>query len=581
MTFALFLQRGVLSAQTAGFTPLSTDYNAPPEILDLLNPMSAYTLKVDSGVHQYTPGIAGIKNNAPIIESSISSGRQYQATPYDAVTDTIVLVPNAGASEAGRAAFLSQIAQFAFYANEFQSSQAQVQPVFLGRQLTGDAGMCYSLIYDVQFATSGDWLEAAGSGDPDEEITLSVIRYFSWTPIPMGSNPKFYTFEQRGLIPGTDYDSGDLVLNDWQNATANHRNWLEQEVYNIYTTEPTPDLVNFIDIPKEDIPGDLPCLACFVVDRNDSASSAGLTIARSTGVLNSALSTNLYAETATLASPAGITSTFQVDATRGISSSPGANPTNDYVTQHVLAAGAISENTFVSWPIGQLNRASRFDIWVRCQLTAGTPADFPFYGRITSSSSGVTNAIVLRADGTVIPSASASTDTAIVYLGSIDFTQLSRFPLAFDTGESGFTDETYTFALRFGGRSAGAAATLRITDVLFIQYDECATYLPGAITLNSGGQIAIISDNTGYFSRNKADGAAINYDDTATPDAYIPLEMRGQWISLLPGRDNRLYFYQFFPGANATSLVNNSGNRVIMRVRMNILPQWRHNRAVL
>lgn len=576
MTFRLFLQRGVLSAQTAGFTPLSTDYNAPPEILDLMDAGSAYVLK-SSPVHDYTPGIAGLKSNAPIIESSVSSGRQYQATPLDAVTDTIVLIPNAGATAAGRAAFLSQIAQFAYYANEFQSSQAQVQPVFIGRQLLGDAGLCYSQIYDIQFAPSGDWLDAT----TDQSITLSVVHYYAWTPIPMGSNPKFYTFEQRGLIPGTDYDFGDLVLNDFGNANTDHRNWLETTCYNIYTTEPTPDRYNFIDIPAENIPGDLPCLCCIVVDRNDSASSAGLTIARSTGVLSSTLSTNLYAETATLASPAGITSSFQIDATRGISSSPGANPLNDYVTQHVLGAGAISENTFVSWPIGQLNRASKFDVWARCQLTAGTAVDFPFYGQITSSSSGVTNALTLRTEGTVIPSASVASDTAIVYLGRLDFTQLSRFPLAFDTGESGFSDETYTFSLRFGGRSAGAAATLRITDVLFIQYDECVTYLPGAITLNSGGQIAIIADNTGYFSRLKTDGAAVNYDDTATPDAYLPLEMRGQWITLLPGRDNRLYFYQFFPGANATSLVNDSGNRIIFRIRINILPQWRHNRAVL
>lgn len=579
--FALFLQRGVLSAKTAGLPTVSTDYNDPPEILDFLLSSSAWVVESQNGVRQYTPGIAPLKGGGVTVDSAIVDSRTWSATPLDTVVDTIVLTPNANASEESWAYMTTQIIQFAYYANEFQSSDFQVQPVYLGRQLRGDVGKLYFVVYDISFAMTGDVL---GDDTSPQSLTLSITRDPYGTPIPRGSNPKFYTFERRGLIPGQDYDSGDLSLSDWQNANVNHRSFVEEQVYNIYTTEPTPDLLNFIDIPKEDIPGDGPCLVEMYVDRDDSAQLLGLAVARYSGPLNATLSTNVYAETAGLSSPAGITSTFQIDGTRGILSTPGGAALNDYVTQHVLAAGAITENTFVSWPIQQLYYGAKYDVWCRCQLTSGVASDFPFYGLLSDSS--VSTSFQLRLDTVTPPVTIAATaDTGIVYLGRLDFTQISRYPMAIGSGESGFVDEGFLFSLRFAGRSGGAAATLRITDLLFIPYDECAMYIPGAaMSLGVGVSRSTTIDNTGYVSRLRSDGAVIRRDVTiGGNDVYIPLEMRGQYITLHPGRDNRLYFYHFLVSTSTTSgsMVNNSGNRVIMRVRLNILPQWRMSRSVL
>lgn len=737
----LQLWNNVLSANSLGAGSILPQ-NAVPVVFDFLNPASVWTVKVEGGRHEYKPGIAGLKNGGLTTESTLSDGKVWQATPFDTIQDTIVLIPGGGSTPDGRADFAKQLLQLQRQANDYQIQSSEYRPVNICVNEVGDVGDRFSQVYDIQWAIDGGLFTDEFA---NLTLTLTITRYPYWTPVPRGTNPKWYTFLARGLnpedflvpselanfptiiggyarstngvasssavvaegytpdigfgsdavdwvsgttangyidfgdaglgivpiadvLPSTDYlltywirsesssydainlrtivfDQGGNVLVtgsnftvtvaanwvkvqqafttgvgdtgvafriqkntsatnasydiygisvkaasnpmsliDYGNADPDLQNWVESDVENIWTRTDTANMrLNYLDIAAEDIPGDAPALLTMVQDRNNATNfTTNLYIARRLDCLDDeALYTMTFmAQGSTLASPAGITSTYQSDNARGITSTPGGAASARYAMQFVTGAGAIVENTIATWEFSNLPQGGKFAVFLRGDLTAGAAADIPMYVRLVAPGSTVTAPLTISTISRTLATNGSGNFPSLTYMGVIDATQIKN-AIRLANGQGVDTTE-YSLLLRFGGRTAGAAATYRVTDILLMPYDDLFATIINVQSIANPSPVELIYtvlDNTGYFNQS-SDSIALLYNNRALPllDTYQIRELQGQSITLEPNRNNRLYFIL---GSSTGSPTNDSTLAfVTLRTRLNIIPQWRRWRSV-
>lgn len=373
-----------------------------------------------------------------------------------------------------------------------------------------------------------------------------------------------------------------MSLTDYGNADPNLQNWVESDVRNIWTrADPANLRLNYVDIAAEDIPGDAPALMSIVVDRNNSTSitDVNLYIARRLDAISTeALYTQTFmAQGSTLASPTGITSTYQSDNGRGITSTPGGAASARYAMQFVTGAGAISDAAIASWELSNVPQSGKVAVFLRGGLTAGVAADIPMYVRFYVSSS-LSVEFIVRTQSRSLSAGVSSSYPALTYMGSLDMTLIKNAVRLADGLGVGVSRPT--LQLRFGGRSAGAAATYRVTDLLLIPYDDLFAAMVGLNMTNEADiERYALYDNTGYFNQN-ADAIGLLHQTAPPPnnDTYEVCEVQGQSMVLEPNRNNRLYFLL---GSSTTSPTNDSTlSFVTLRTRLNIVPQWRRIRSV-
>lgn len=561
----LRLYLGVPSPLTYG---ASGQYDPVPESIDFLDSMAVFQLDSNGGVPAYEYAIAGLKNggvrgDSPIVDSSV-----ILAAPYGTVTETITLVSAAAASSQN--ATLSKIERFGRYANGLNANTYQSMPVYIERWCVGEPAPTYALVLDMSFSVIGD-NELGGIA----RLTVSWEREPFWRAIPPGANPKLYAFQQRELANGTDFDYTDLDLILWNEAAA-VQNWLEQTVANAATFSAASSQVqNFIDIPAEDIPGDAPALTCIVMNATSSFVTNGNWIARNTKPFvdtatpeEARMSHN--GGDATIASPAGVTTSYVSTAAGIRCDPPGASVEGNYVAQIVYAAGAITAGAVCTWNRVLLKNYGRYAVLLRGRRTAGTTTNMQLTVRLSIGTSLVNTVL----DETVAVNPTDVTAMSLTYMGNFDLTdvglQVGYLGLGADS------DAEYILELRSVARGAAVAVTWQLADLILIPYDEFATYavgygLSGGASLDTGQ--AVVFDKTGYFTRAKPPRNAQAFNTTASPPFIPTMPTTGQMIELEPGVDNRLYFL-FGTTAEAGDSLLAEG----IGVRINIVPRWRHLR---
>lgn len=373
-----------------------------------------------------------------------------------------------------------------------------------------------------------------------------------------------------------------LSLTDFGNANPLLQNWLEDTVENIWTREDPANLrLNYIDIPAADVPGDAPALMSVVINRegaNVGNSLENMYIARRLDCLSDeALYTATFmAEMSTLSSPVGITSTYVVDASRGINSSPGANPTGVYTMQFAIpGAGAVTSAVVAEWLLTSFAQGGKVAVFARGDLTAGVIADIPFFVRIITPDVAGTSELSVE----TLPRAMASpagTAVGITYMGALDFTTIKNALRTVDGLGVGAINAR--LQLVFGGRTGGAAATYRLTDIILMPYDDNMFTVIATPLYNSPQDNYLMIDNTGYLNQN-TDGVAVLYDEIVTTPSYRVRETQGQFLTMEPNRNNRFYF--LFGNDQYSPVIDSGGTTVSELItRINIIPQWRRLRSV-
>jgi hypothetical protein len=737
----LQLWNNVLSANTLGAGSL-IPANAVPVVFDFLAASSPWILESESGASQYQPGIAGLKNGGLTVESTLSDGRAWLATPFETVTDTLVLIPSASSTPATRAVFLSAMLLLNRQAHAYSTESSELRPVNICVREVGDAGDRFARIYDMTWAFSGNPFDTTTNGQY-ATLTLTITRYPYWTPIPLGTNPKWYTFLARGLTPeqfaaprelarfpqsignynnnvngtgasftinnegftpsigygstiirftsgtsvsglirignvddgaafvqpNTQYTLGvwirstgaafdavpvrlfvlqtnggfttlvtgpnftvaanadwvyqeitvttgagttqialgfgkntsatnaiydlygltvrltanPLSLTDYNNPNINLRNAIEVNVYNIWTREnPAALRLNYLDVPAEAVPGDAPALVCMVQDRDNITvfGNVNLYISRRLDVLpNEAAYKNTFmAEGSRLTSPTGITSSYQISASRGIASSPGGLASGQYVMQFVLGAGAISAATIAAWRFIDVFSGGKIALFARGAVTSGLIADASFRVDLVAAGTLVTSAIVLSTPSRIM--SAPVTFSGLVYMGTLDITQIKNAIRAVEG--AGVAGVEYELRFVFAGRTAGAAVTYVLSDLIAMPFDDLMVTITGVTSYNNAStsdQFVTLLDNTGYY--NQGDDAVALLHNARTPpfvDSYQARELQGPALTLEPNRVNRLYFTLGASFASPTE--DNPTSLITLRTRLNIIPQWRRLRSV-
>lgn len=111
-----------------------------------------------------------------------------------------------------------------------------------------------------------------------------------------------------------------------------------------------------------------------------------------------------------------------------------------------------------------------------------------------------------------------------------------------------------------------------ICDVILMPFDE--EYVK--VIANSGStNLREILDTTGYLSHGEAMPIAVGYDANVSQEDFA--EVQGNGITLVPGVDNRLYFW----GVNDVgSGLFKSDPLVTFTTRINIVPRWKAIRTI-
>lgn len=557
----LQLIKGVPSPYSLG-APTSTAYDPQPLVIDFLT--GVWRVKDDStGTTGYDPGIAGLKNGGVNVDSPLLDNILPIAAPVGIVTDGLRITSSS--DENSKTAALSEIMNTIRAASAFFFDTAQSDPVYLKVQLTGDAAPRYALVYDVQVDDIGDML----ANEP-HEVVLTFVREAYWRAIAPGANPKLYAFQQRKLEPNTDYQYDDLSLAAF-GGTASLQNWREETIGNAATFTATTNIVeNFVDIDGDDIPGDAPALLCTVVNASSTlVGTPDVFMARNTkpGVTTSTPENARMSHNggdAAIGSVGGVTVSYQGAAT-GIRCDPfGAPVEGDYELQVVYGGGAITGDAIASWQRVMLKNAGRYALFMRSRITSGVNTDMQLQLRLL----GFSSVTPIQFDETITFTPNSGSTHTLNYLGSFDLSDIGRQMNVNGTGSDAAVQ--YLLQLRSVTRGAAAGVTLRIADIILVPFDEFAV-MGRAIPFPLANYGAIL-DGTGYFTRAKPATGALQYS-ASLPFAYaLPVQTTGQLVQLEPRVNNRLYFLF---GNDVAHLGMTSET---IRVRLNIIPRWRHLR---
>lgn len=560
-TAQLKIYWGLPSSSSLGNTG-TTD--SVPDFLDLYN--GDFNIKDESGAALWIPAMPTLKNNGIRADSGMEDGGKLLGAPVGNVIETITLYATANATNLARFYVIKRLDQFIKAARDYGTSEWQSAPVYLAWRAAGAPGEQYALIINMDVSPS-----KYNPNDPNsvQEITLTIEREPAWRGIPPGDNPKKWTFYKRGLTPtqsaspgATEYNYTHLDLLSAFGGAASYRSLYQQNIYNF--DEIATSNVNYIDVDAADIPGDAPALCLITLDCNHSQGAQRSAFARTTRrdyyPSNNNNSTTQRARStfnggdATVASPAGLTTTQPIDATYGLLSN--GSVVNRYVAQVVTIAGAATLATVATWTRAYAQYANKYRAFCRCVVTGGSASE------LTMRVSYVPNSgIATPENNQTVTLSGALNNWMTVDLGIVDLTPGQR-PLRSADGTGTHTSHTFELRLEVG-HAAGVATTLRVTDVILLPIDESTSMIisyDGAMYSPRNNDV-IFLDTTGYF---QGEPVGMGYRPAST--FYKLFEVRGQFLELVPGIDNRIYMMLDYMGvANVT---------IIQEIRLDIVPRW-------
>lgn len=555
-----------------GIAKVTGDTNSAEQGLDPMNLLDPLGFSCDS----YDIQLPNMKSSAIYADSPITDGRTFISGALGNVTETIRLQLNAG-TLVQMAAMLSKLAQFRQDCNDFWDTFGQIEPVYLKHQIEGEPGPRYALLYNIEIhvETPND------PGDPHRLITLSIEREYGWRGIAPGDNPKRWAFDNvfsnqkmttsnASLLSGNDFLVYDTsVLNRAEQNAA-------QTSYNTR---------NFVDIPANKIPGDLPALLCFEYGTSGTINAAtavfiSKTSKRNTSNINRSTGVNEYIVRIFNAADATVVTDTSLAADTGASTGTTGLQRRSQTT--FGTATLARRLTFQGRNLAVMR--GRYMVFTRARLSASsTTVQLQLaLDEVGSSTQLIGNPVNFSDEGT--PSGTGNTTLwGLVYLGVITLpsnnrrTAVSPNGLGQNIGASSSGDVGLGI---YAARSAGAGV-LYINDLILMPIDEGAVRL-----ISTGSQIGgganpsngVVYDNTGYMTHGFPDDYATVAQQNLTSNwsELDRLEIRGQSLYLSPNVDNRLEFLAYTDSTLRSSI----SNPPAMTIRLSIVPRWSGFRTV-
>lgn len=528
--------------------------------IDLLD-LRGFSLQTEDGYNMNRPSL---KNSSIWSDTPLSAGRQLIAGENGNVVETIRLTLNA-ASNTQLASMLVKIGRMIEDCRLFWTTQYQIQPVYIKHQVVGEPGPRYALLYNIEMVTE----PPSTINEPTRDITLSIEREGGWRGLAPGENPKLWSLQIRRLKPFVS-DPPDSSSNTQLASGDSH---LAFDIVNNRTERISSSganvTKNYIDIPGDSIPGDMPALVMLGIRSNSlSASETGIFVSRltkETSVANRDIAPTTflsrYMSNLSDASSVIADTTFVSDtgAPKGAGDAIGERSRTTFAT-----SAALSARVSMGLPQALLLRG-RFAVFLRARLSAGsttvqvqlqinnTPYDIK---TLTDQGTGGTG---------------NTTEWGVVYMGVITLPQ-DESPTLVSTYGMGISNQQSTlYNVSINAARTAGAGELYMSDLIFMPIDECASLLrivqtgAGNVDLGSGNGFI---DNTGYLLHGKPDafGAWESIGTGIAAGTYA--ELLGQSITLLPGVNNRLIFWSYLYETNRSVIARD------LHIFVNIVPRW-------
>lgn len=545
----------------------------------------------------WQPAYPQIKNGGVYAQSPLTDGRSLVSAANDDVLETFNILVKA-ASWMNHATLMSRLFRLREDASLFHTSEYQVDPVFIEYRHSDARAPQYALIKTMEVASSElDYPDA--NQIAVTRVTLRVMRVGGWQAVvPVGANPRYFKFWKNGWVFGQDYTLDDLRLcqeiageddstySAYDTTVANRFEWTGGGTsHEGYLSK------NWIDIPAEEIPGDLEADAYISVIPSGETSYPFVkfwvgrytrpTTFHARGSGEDFLAYNVLPAGDGVAAFGGGGGAAAVDAC-GVYCRDDA--VNQYIVQYTApVAAGVWQNVLQWYPANQpMNIASWRGTWaafLRCQQTNGAQDDVQarlvieqgyalnYGGRVTLDPQVMPYWVPLN----------ICREFPVMYLG--------QFTLPLD-------NEHLQSGLGHGAEIRGSASdsvwlkvetlntktatrTLEFLDLILMPVSEafgCFTAensILGHVSSNSFN----IMDTTGYAMHGKEGMYASVNGGYENPYWFMPIEYRGQPLRLKPGVNNRLYF--LFQHYNAAAPVDNiSYASAEHTVRVAVVPRY-------
>lgn len=523
---------------------------------DAINLMDSLGFMIEPDGWQ--PQLPSLKNGGVWADSAVNTGRLLVAGQDSNVTETVRLTISLG-DYVSLYSMIARLQRFITDCREMWTTFYQIDPVFLAWKAIGAPDSQYALIFNIDIDIQYPDIEQS----PTADITLTLEREPYWRALPPGMNPKYWAYYARNEPPPA---IANLGLN-----SGTYDNFLYDVIQNRHeysTTNPTSIVSrNYIDIDAADIPGDAPALVCISEEDTQGNDPNPLFIA---------ISTKPRTLPDRNTPPPSRVAFLMFNATNG---SLGTDATDAADTGAVMEAGSGNiERVNISFATVATN-AQRISfqgtgldaalargsylLFARARQTGGSSGDIlmSLQIRLGSGADFITPEISPTVSGTTGNTA----DWPFSYFGLITTPVPNRVPVAaVGTGISAGQPQT---DIRLYARRTTGAGVLYICDLILIPIDEACCSVHGA-----GAANGVIVDNTGYFSHGSQDEISGQFSSTGLGQMSIPLETRGQTPKLIPGKDNRLYFFGVW---DTFAEVPND-----FTIRLNIVPRWKGIRDV-
>lgn len=541
------------------------DPNSAEQPIYELNLLESNGLALD--VDGWSPSIAALKSGGVWADSAAADGRQLVSSAVGNVTEQLRLTMG-NSDLLQRYAMLTQLHRLAQEARNFFATDWQVEPVYLTWHAACAQVPQHALIYNIEVAQASDIFDTLSPWD----ITLTIEREPAWRIlVPPGGNPIEWHFWTQGKTPGVDYTYLDMGL------ISGTDHFAYQLVNNRYEINPSDALAplsqNYVDIDAGNVPGDAPALALLTLDyHDDSANVYDQFVGLSTNPRTLYDRLNAVDDAQYLvfnAGDASIGAGSKATDTCGVISN-GSASSKYIVTYTVGASGGI---TLLTWT-PEINLTRGYYIaFLRCKQTNGNLGDVRARARVQIPSAGGNAASITNAYQIIPTLAAASLCVnrfGLLYLGTIGIPHQQGVNILVD-GEGLASSTPVALAIDILN-TVGATRDLEFLDLVLIPISQGSAQI--AVD-NPSGTYGVVLDNTGYLSRCKTGDAPVGgMCQVNSAPAILPLyprEVRGPGFSLVPGRDNRLYFINNSDTSTPTYYSRAYDQDAVVRV--NIVPR--------
>lgn len=524
-------------------------------------------------VESYDIKLPALKSSAVWADSPLSDGRRLQSGTLGNPVETLRIELTAG-TFVQMAAKLTQLTRMKQDCNDYWDTNMQLEPVYIKHQIVGEPGARYALLYDIDLAID----EPMNPGDPNRLITMVIEREYGWRGIAPGANPKRWAIENVFSNQKFNNTNAPLLLGtDFLVYETGIENRAE-----VRTDGAGYSVKNFVDIPAEKIPGDLPALLCFSYTKAGNSNATSLfvskTTARNTGNVDRVDGSNQFIIHAFNAADASVATdtTLAADtgANTGISGLQRRSQTT-FATATLISRLGWGEGNYSVNGLNLSVLRGTYAVFARARLSAASTT-VQLQLNVGEVGSAVSPLSPVTFTGEGVPSGTGNTSFwELVYLGQVTMPLTNRKTVVSVNGMGIAVHPSSTSAdigiELYASRTAGAGV-LYVNDLLFMPTAEGAmTFVSTGqgLTSNGGG---LLYDNTGYLQHGDNEEYAALFTSILGSQfsEYDRLQMTGQSIYLTPGVDNRLEFLAY-TDSNKRSAYNIPTG---VTIRVSIVPRW-------